>query len=64
MGYPAGWITTYLLVLSVNLPPVFQSFSEVVVDRGAWGRSGTCSLQGPMDRTRFSHFPGEASPPQ
>ena len=39
-------MVTYLLILSVNLQPVFQSSSEVARDMRVWGQSGTCSLQG------------------
>lgn len=47
---PAGWVIIYLLVLSVPLQPVLQSYSELPAGRGGrvWGNCGAFSLQGPI----------------
>lgn len=47
------WVITHLLVLSVQLQPVFQSFTEVMGDRGIWLLSGTCKLQGQIELKFF-----------
>lgn len=35
----------YLFGLSVQLQPVFKSYSEIMDDRRVWGWTGTCSLK-------------------
>lgn len=53
MSYPAVWVITHLFILSVQLQPVFQSFTEVVGDRRVWRLCGTCKLQGQIELKFF-----------